>query len=270
MKLHPGVRILSESAGSVESARKITDLHKPCDIMASSDFKVIDRMLIPGYASWNIPFASNEMCIVFTKKSRYAGQIRQDNWFHILLKNDVLYGRSDPDADPCGYRTIMTMMLAEKYYKVPGLAKNLTGKDQHNIRPKEVDLLALLEAGALDYIFLYRSVAIQHNLEYLTLPVEINLKDPSLDSLYSRASVKIKGKIPGEQFTVSGEAMIYGVTMLKNAPNKKVALAFLEYMLSAGKGMAIMEQEGQPSVIPIQVAGYDALPLNLKKFAIKP
>jgi molybdate/tungstate transport system substrate-binding protein len=261
---------LLESAGSVESARKITDLHKPCDIMASSDYRVIDRMLIPGYASWNIPFASNEMCIVFTKKSRYAGQISRDNWFNILQKKEVIYGRSDPNADPCGYRSVMTMMLAEKYYGVPGLAGTLTGKDRNYIRPKEVDLLALLEAGALDYIFLYRSVAIQHDLEYLALPVEINLQDPSCDRYYSAASLQINGKKPGEQVTASGEAMIYGVTMLNNAPNARVALAFLEYMLSPGQGMKILEREGQPSVIPMQASGYDALPVNLKKFAIKP
>ena len=38
----------------------------------------------------------------------------------ILLSDDVIYSRSDPDADPCGYRSVLTMMLAEKYYKKPG------------------------------------------------------------------------------------------------------------------------------------------------------
>ena len=39
----------------------------------------------------------------------------------VLMRKDVIYSRSDPDSDPCGYRTIFTFMLAEKYYKKPGL-----------------------------------------------------------------------------------------------------------------------------------------------------
>ena len=42
-KLYPNVNVLMEPAGSVECARKITDLKKPCDIMAASDYKVIDN-----------------------------------------------------------------------------------------------------------------------------------------------------------------------------------------------------------------------------------
>ena len=108
-KLHPEVNILMESAGSVESARKITDLDKPCDILATADYKVIDNMLIPKFADWNIKFVSNEMCIVYSEKSRYASQINSKNWCDILQKKDVAYGRADPNSDPCGYRSVMTM-----------------------------------------------------------------------------------------------------------------------------------------------------------------
>ncbi|MCL1973294.1 MAG: tungstate ABC transporter substrate-binding protein WtpA, partial [Bacteroidetes bacterium] len=40
--MHPKVRVLSEGAGSLDCARKITELHRPCDIMASADYAVID------------------------------------------------------------------------------------------------------------------------------------------------------------------------------------------------------------------------------------
>ena len=56
-KANPGVRVLSEAAGSLQCARKITELDKPCDIMLSADYSVIDNLLIPAYASWNIRFA---------------------------------------------------------------------------------------------------------------------------------------------------------------------------------------------------------------------
>lgn len=264
--LHPDVRIMLETAGSVECARKITDLQKPCDIMASADYQVIDKMLIPRYADWNIRFVSNEMCIVYTAKSRYQDKINDKNWFEILLKKDVAYSRSDPNADPCGYRSVMTMQLAEKFYKKPGLAKMLMAKDQNYMRPKEVDLVALLEIEALDYIFIYKSVAVQHRLKYLELPDEINLKNPAYSGFYQQATVEINGKQPGQKETMRGEAMIYGITILKDAPHKQSAIAFLQFLLSKDKGMKILERNGQPSVIPMASPNYEMIPAELNPF----
>jgi molybdate/tungstate transport system substrate-binding protein len=266
-KLYPDVKILMESAGSVASARKITDLNRPCDIMASSDYGVIDNMLIPKYADWNIKFVSNELSIVYQEKSRFASQINSKNWYEILMKKEVAFGRADPNADPCGYRTVMSLQLAEKFYKKPGLTKMISGKDQNYIRPKEVDLLALLESGSIDYIFLYRSVAIQHDLKYITLPDEINLKNMSFAAQYATAVTEINGKEPGKKETVKGEPMVYGATMLRDAPNKPAAIAFLQFLLSKEKGMKIMEKNGQPSVLPMPTKNYDKIPKELKTFA---
>jgi molybdate/tungstate transport system substrate-binding protein len=268
-KLHPELTILMESAGSVDCARKITDLQKPCDIMASADYAVIDKMLIPAHTDWNIRFVANEMCIVYTPKARYASEINKNNWFDVLMRKDVAFGRSDPNADPCGYRSLMTIQLAEKYYKKPGLGNRLTAKDQNFIRPKEVDLIPLLETNSVDYIFLYKSVAIQHDLKYLELPAEINLRNPEFTELYSTAVVSINGKEPGQKVNIKGEPMIYGITILKDAPNKQAALAFVEFLLSGDKGMRIMEKNGQPSVIPQKNPNFDKLPASLKPFVTK-
>lgn len=264
---NPGVKFLMESAGSVASARKLTDLGKTCDIVAVSDYKVIDDMLIPGFADWNIRFATNEMTIVFTDKSKYSNEISILNWPQILLKNDVIYGRSNPESDPCGYRTVMCLQLAEKYYKQQQLSYKLITKDNVFIRPKEVDLLALLETQSVDYIFIYRSVAMQHKLKYLILPDEINLKLPAMADLYATASTEISGDKPGFKKTIYGEPMIYSLTIPKNAPNKELALIFAAFLLNPEKGMKIMERNGQPSIIPSPATNYTNVPAELKNFA---
>jgi len=266
-ELYPDVKILLESAGSVASARKITDLNRPCDIMASADYAVIDNMLVPKYADWNIKFVSNELSIVYHDKSRYADKVNSKNWFDILMKQDVAFGRADPNADPCGYRSVLALQLAERYYKKQGIAKLIMEKDLNYMRPKEVDLLALLESNSIDYIFLYKSVAIQHQLKYVVLPDEINLKNPAFAKAYATVSTEINGKEPGKKDVVKGEPMIYGVTMLRDAPNKAAALAFLQFLLTKDKGMAIMEKNGQPSVIPQKNSNYQKLPNELKPFA---
>jgi molybdate/tungstate transport system substrate-binding protein len=131
-------------------------------------------------------------------------------------------------------------------------------------------LLALLETNTLDYIFIYRSVAAQHGLKWVTLPDEINLKRLDYANQYARVSVTINGSVPGEVMTIAGEPMIYGVTIPKNANNPELALAFVTFLLEKEKGLALMEKNGQTSVIPTHSTTYANVPETLKKFVLAP
>lgn len=268
-KENPDIKISMESAGSRQCARKITDLNRHCDIMASADYKVIDNLLIPDYADWNIKFAGNEMSIVYHDISRHSDIINSDNWYEILMKKDVVFGRSNPDFDPCGYRAVLTCRLAEDYYNQPGLATRLMEKDKNYIRSKEVDLIGLLETDVIDYMFLYRSVAEQHGLKYLRLPDSINLKTPGLNDFYAKATVEISGKKPGEVINKKGEAMVYGITIIRNSSNKEEAIKFVRFLLSVENGMAVMEKNGQQSLVPYPSSTYDNIPNELKQFVVK-
>ena len=263
---HPDIDVKTEFSGSRTAARKVSELKKECDIVVSSDYTVIDEILIPDHATWNIRFATNELAIGYTAGSRHAGEINRHNWKDLLLKDDVHYGRSDPATDPCGYRTILTLQLAEKYYEQPGLAEKILQKDRKYIRPKETDLLALLETGTLDYIFIYKSVILQHGLKLLSLPDSINLGFPSLKDFYAQATVAIPGKKPGETIIKKGEPIVYGVTMVKNAPHKENAISFLQFMLGE-KGRIILDANGQTPAIPSPTPSFDAIPDILKPFA---
>jgi molybdate/tungstate transport system substrate-binding protein len=264
-RANPGVRILSEGAGSLHSARKITEFGKPCDIMLSSDYFVIDNLLIPGFASWNIRFATNEIVIAYRPESAYSSIIRKDNWPDIMLKNDVIFGRSDPDADPCGYRTIFTARLAEKYYNREGLADSLLAKDKDYIRPKEVDLVALMETGVIDYMFQYRSVAIQHGLKYLELPDEINLSSPAMNERYKTVSYMIPGAEPGSREEVKGDYISYSGTVLDRAPQKELALKYFAFLLGE-EGRKIFRESGQELLIPAVAGENDVVPARLRVF----
>jgi molybdate/tungstate transport system substrate-binding protein len=259
---NPNVTVKMESAGSRACARKVTEIGKMCDILASADYKVINNLLIPEYAEFNIRFAQNEMAIAYTEKSKYTDTINSGNWHEIFLKDDVKIGRSDPDSDPCGYRSLMTMQLAEKYYKHENLYNKLKAKEKY-IRPKETDLLALLEIGEIDYIFIYRSVAIQHGLKMLLLDDEINLKSAAMTPLYNTASVKVNGKAVGEFIERIGEPMVYSITIPKNAANKTAAVNFIELLLTE-EGVSIFRKNGQPTITPAIAEGFGNLPTELK------
>ena len=265
---HPDIDILREAGGSTKMARMISELGKPADIMASADYMVIKKNLMPKYADFNIRFATNQMVLCYTDKSKFAKEINADNWYKILQKKGVVWGHSDPNLDPCGYRSLMVLQLAEKYYKVPGLYdKTVANRPKKNIRPKSVELVSLLKTGHMDYAWEYLSVAVQHKLKYLVLPKNINLADYQMDSFYKNAKVKVTGKKPGTFLTRTGKSITYGVTMIKNSPNPKGAEAVLAYMLSKDGGLAILKSMGQPPLEPVRVpseAMSKALPAALK------
>jgi molybdate/tungstate transport system substrate-binding protein len=264
-EMHPDIKILLEPAGSLMCARKVTELKKPCDILASADYFVINELLIPEYAKWSVRFATNEIVIAYSEKSRYSDEINADNWTEILLKDDVIYSRSDPDSDPCGYRTVFTIMLEEKLYGKQGLTEKMLTKNKDFMRPKEVDLVALIESNAADYMFQYKSVAIQHGLKYVELPDDINLSDPDKSEIYKSVSIDVTGKEPGKKMKVTGDYINYSMTVIDSAPRKEEATDFLCFILSE-EGLEILRKNGQDPIIPVTTDEPDKLPLKVRKY----
>jgi molybdate/tungstate transport system substrate-binding protein len=262
---HPGVTFETEAGGSNATARKISELGREADLMISADYTVIDKLLIPDFADWNVRFARNTMVIAYTDESAYADEINGDNWYEILPREGVIYGHSDPDADPCGYRTLLVWQLAEAYYGVDGLYDTLQEHcPPENVRPKSVELIALLESGDMDYAWKYRSVAVQHGLKFVELPDEIKLSMVEHADFYGQAAVEIAGSEPGTTMTMTGAPIVYGVTIPKNAPSPDLALEFVKFLLGPD-GQAIMEGQGQPPIVPATTSDMNAVPAELKE-----
>jgi molybdate/tungstate transport system substrate-binding protein len=183
----------------------------------------------------------------------------------ILLRDDVTYARSDPDSDPCGYRSVLTLKLAEKYYSRQGLENKLTSKNRDFIRPKEVDLVALVEANAVDYMFQYKSVAIQHGLKYVELPDYINLGDYAKNDVYKSVSLDVTGSTPGSKMTVKGDYINYSLSVLSGSVNKDGAVDLVSFLLSK-EGMEIFRKNGQDPIVPFSTEQPEMIPQKLKKY----
>ena len=242
---HTHVVVEQENAGSLETARKLTDLGRIPDVIALADYEVFPRYLSPTYVTWYTQFARNRMVITYAK----GKAITAANWFDVLTKPGVEVGRSDPNLDPAGYRALLVWQLAERYYKRPGLADRLlAAAPPRNMRPKSADLTALVQTGDLDYAWEYESVAEAAGLSYLMLPKEIDLSDPGESASYAQASVRV------DTVLVRGEPIVYGLSIPTHAPHPTAAKAFVDFLLSE-KGRAILRRERLDALDkPIRVA----------------
>lgn len=243
---YPGVSPAEENSGSLEAARKITDLGKVPDVIGVADYGIIPKLLIPQHATWYATFARNSMVLVYTDQSTGAHDINDRNWWRVLLRPGVRAGHSDPALDPNGYRTLMVFQLAEKFYHQPGLAARLNRAfPPRYIRPKEADLTALVQAGELDYSWSYASIAKTSGLRSVTLPPEIDLSEPKLADWYSQAVVRLPGASRGGKDSVEfrGEPIVYALTIPTAAVHPNTAAAFVRFVFSA-EGQIILKSNG--------------------------
>ena len=307
-KNHPAVDVLRESGGSAKIINKAITREQagesPPDIIASADYTLIpNRLYEPGYANWNIIFARNKMALCYRDGAPFADEIASGAraWYEVLRNEDVTWGHSNPDDDPCGYRTPMVVQLAQKYYHdeadtfgvpsdpnaiglydalVPGgeHERGRVSKGKEMVRSKSVELVALLQSGDLDYAFEYSSVAVQHGLKFIELDDAINLSQTgsigssgiTYEEFYKKASIDIV-KTPGPPptyATKAGKPIVYGITITRNAPNKEMAAEFIALLLSA-QGREVLEvKNGQPCVVPARCDQIGNLPSSLASLVV--
>jgi molybdate/tungstate transport system substrate-binding protein len=251
-----GVTVDQESAGSLETARKLTELGKTPDLIALADADVFPRYLMPVQVDGYVEFARNRMVLAFTDRSRFAGEITADNWWRVVLRPGVEVGRSDPELDPNGYRTLLVWQLTERYAGERGLAARLAqASPARNVRPKEADLVGLLQAGEFDYIWSYESMAKGIGLRYVTLPDQVDLSSVDRAADYAKASVTVRGATSDARVTFTGAPIVYAFAVPRAAPHRALGIRFAEFLLSAD-GRAILRREGLDALDTPRAAGH--------------
>lgn len=264
-KANPGVRTSQESSGSLEAARKLTELGKIPDVLGVADYVIIPKLLIPAHADWYATFVTNALVLAYRNESQAALEIADYNWYRILLRPDIRTGRADPTLDPAGYRTLMAWQLAQLHYRQPQLATQLkAASPPRYIRPKEADLTALLQLGELDYIWTYRSIAQANGFRWLDLPKELNLSDPAMAATYAQAKVTLPGATrTSDSVEFRGEPIVYALTIPRNAPHPEVAEAFVRFVFSPA-GQQLLRDAGLQPVVPPSLGGPGQPPLSLR------
>ena len=256
-----GIAVEQASTGSLEAARRLTELGQNPDLLALADEEVFSRLLMPAHVGWYVRFARNRMVLAYTDRSRDAGELGTATWMDVVTRRGTEVGRADPDLDPAGYRTLLMFELAGLHYADRALpARLLAAAPQRTVRPKSAELVGLLQAGELDYIYIYESVARAAGLRYLHFPPQIDLGSPAESARYARVSVAVAGQTPRDTLRFRGEPIVFALAVPKGAPNPELALRAAAFLLSPA-GRRIMGAAELDVLDTLTSAGADLPPV---------
>ena len=233
------VQYQGQGAGAFGLAHLIAAGQIRPDVFVSITPGPIEVLQKAGLIGTAVPVASTQMVIAYSPKSRFAKDFEaaaagQTAWYAVLQQAGLRFGRTDPVTDPQGRNIVFTMLLAERFYKQPGLAAKILGKVQNQQQIfTEPSLLSRLESGQLDATSGYLSAVISHKLPYVKLPVQINLSDPGMiRDWYGKAHFNIE--LPnGKTDRLSTQPLVFYAAVLNNARNPQAGKALIQLMTSA-------------------------------------
>ncbi len=271
-----GIQVKDTAMGSVDAGRQITAGGQACDLYAPADYLDIDLFMKPaGYANFDIVFAHGRTVLVYSPSGLAAKKLppiaapgsapfhppdsipkAAAKWYEILTMPGVGIGGGNWFLDPGAYRAPMIFQLAEEFYKSPNLYNNLLGhlvimgQNSGAVLGKQFDFQFAYEHNAR------ATAATNPDYQYVDLPDELNLSDPAKDAYYREHAVVV---LPGlgttksaRTIAVPGAWLAWGITMMKDAPNKENAIKFLQLLLGP-TGTAALKENGPDPISPALV-----------------
>jgi molybdate/tungstate transport system substrate-binding protein len=302
-KTRPDVNIEVEGHGSIQVIRHVTELGHKADLLMVADYSLIPLMMYNSFdpessqifANWYVRFASNKIVLAYTSSSRHATEVNVTNWFSVLQRSDVAFGFPNPMIDALGYRSLMAIQLAEIYYGNGTIFYNLVTKnfdppissipseDNYTIvvpevqqpkgnvvlRASGIQLIPLLESGAIDYCFLYLSNAKQYGLRYVEFPDEFSLDNPQFEGSYEHVTVRFEQqRFATMGLDRQGKTIYYGFTIPSNTAEADLAVDFARFLLSE-EGRGIFESVWHHIMFPSYTDNRQAVPAILQGFVVQ-
>lgn len=223
--------------------------------------------LEPKFTKWYVQYAGTQIVLAYNPNSKYASQFKAiadgsmpvKDLFTLLQTTGLKLGRTDPATDPQGRDFILMLELAQKYYNLPsdtvskilGVSSSDLGSSSSSQIFAESSLDATLESGQLDAASAFISQAVELHLDYIKLPLQINLGSASEAAYYKTVSVTAGGSAH------KGSPQVIDITTI-GTPTP-AAIAFVKYTLSAA-GLAQYQTGGFTLITPTVFGDKSAIP----------
>lgn len=173
-----------EAHGSLAVRRLIVENARDPDAVA-----LADPSLFEGISPRMRLFATNALVLAYDPRSPHAEALQQD-WTSALTRDGVRLGRTDPETDPLGYRTVLALKLAER----KGMAERSEILSQSTVLP-ETGIVRAVAGGKLDAAFVYRSMAVEADIPFVDLPAAIDFSDPAHSETYASVSINLEDRM---------------------------------------------------------------------------
>ena len=234
-----------KSGGSFALANQIA-AGAPNDVFISVALSATTPAYLKNFSSnWAVGIASDQMvlaysnatslssaaAIVITQGNTAAKSNATSDWnafFYSLTSGKVQVGISDPVSDPAGLRGWLVLEAAGYLYAngnqnafvTPLLQARANVSGTH-----AAALVAPLQSGQIQFLFIYKSAAVADHLGFLSLDRHVNLGDSTLGAYYSQFSYRDSAGV------TAGASIILSITVPLSSVNTVEALQFVQYVV---------------------------------------
>lgn len=240
-----------KSGGSFADANAIA-AGAPDDVFVSSALSATSSEYLKNLTSgWAVAFATDQMVVAYangTEPAAASGVIslgsaaEQSNttsawngFFTALTNGSVSVGISNPVSDPGGLRGWLVLEAAGYFYgggNQQAYTSSLLQAKANVTGTNSAALVAPLESGQIQFLFIYRSAAISDGLKFIALDPHVNLGTPSLGSFYSKFTYTDSAG------TTAGAPISICVTIPLSAANQGEAVEFVQYVVQNAKSLS--------------------------------
>ena len=240
-----------KSAGSFAGANQIA-AGAPDDVFVSVALTATSAQYLKNLTSnWAVGFASDQMVLAYSNATQTSAATSVINlastaaksnatsdWnaFYVALTSGgVKLGISNPVADPAGLRGWLVLEAAGYQFSSGNQQAYVSPLLQNNANVTGTNAAALvapLQAGQIQFLFIYKSAAVSDGLKFIALDSHVNLGSPSLGAFYSNFSyTDSAGK-------TTGAAIILCITVPLSSVNTAEALQFVQYVVQNEKTLS--------------------------------
>lgn len=212
-----GLVLAGEAKGSRALANLISAGLRTPDVFISTERSLVIKLQKQHLVRSYVDFGSAYMVVAYSEKSPHGALFEsaaagKASILDVLANPDVRVGRTDPQLDPKGARTIRVLQLLGAHFHDPEKARAILAKAE--TFPEE-DLAVRVESGEVDAGFFYSTEIPGRSLRAVELPDDANLSND----------------------------IAYTLAVMQNAPHPRSAQTFAAFVLD-GPGKAILERAG--------------------------
>ncbi|MEM0155286.1 MAG: substrate-binding domain-containing protein [Thermoplasmataceae archaeon] len=244
------------SGGSYADAEEIANGH-PASVFLSVALNSYDRSYLgPRYSGWAIAFAADQIVLAYNSSiisgSSPADGIAQSivkefqtanltnssteyrQAFANLTSGVVKIGISNPNEDPAGVRAYTSLEIAGSIFEndVSYYLQRMQENHSNVTASNAASLVAPLDVGQIQFLYIYKSAAILHDLKYIALPDFLNFGSENKSAFYGEYYYNIS---TGE---VRGSPIYLFISTIANNTDASVADNFVTYVVKNSSNLS--------------------------------